>query len=64
VSPIYKPIAYWIANFHSICLALKEYIDQQDEVDSHLTSQLAKLNDKYSDNVDLNYQKLSNPFSK
>lgn len=59
VSPIYKPLSSWLTHFHSVCLSLKEYLDQQDEIDTHLTTQLAKINDKYDDNADITYQKQS-----
>jgi hypothetical protein len=37
VSPIYKPISSWLVHFHNVCQHLKDYLDQQEEVDTHLT---------------------------
>ncbi len=61
VSVIYKPLSNWIAHFHAIAIHLRDFFDQQEEIDSHITSNLAKLNNKHGENTDVNYQKLSTP---
>ena len=61
VSPIYKPLLNWLAHFHAIAIHLRDYFDQQEEIDSHILSNLIKLNNKHGENVDVNYQKLNLP---
>lgn len=38
VSLIYKPISSWLMHFINISTHLKEYLDLQEEVHSHLIS--------------------------